>query len=110
MSRKFIVVVLVASFMLVLMLAVTSQAGGFFVATAKNFRGALYKGFGPTPGHACEDAIVKCSQDSFAPPSCKVIGVRMECPPPLCPPPRKAYKSRMSKVYPQGYPMGRPMP
>ena len=43
------------------------------MATAKNARGALYQGFGPTPGHASEMAIVKCSQDSFIPPSCKVV-------------------------------------
>ncbi len=36
MNRKFIVVV--AGLMLVLMFAVTSHAGGVFVATAKNFR------------------------------------------------------------------------
>jgi hypothetical protein len=107
MSRKF-VVVLVAGFMLVAVLAATSQAG-VFVATAKNARGALYTGFGPTPNHACEMAIVKCSQDSFIPPSCKVMAVRLDCPPPMCAPPRKVARN-MSKVYPPVYPMGRPMP
>lgn len=110
MNRKFIVVV--AGLMLVLMFAVTSHAGGVFVATAKNFRGALYQGFGPTPGHASEMAVVKCSQDSFIPPSCKVVSVRMECPPPVCAPPvRKSIsKTRMGQSYPAGYAMGRPMP
>jgi hypothetical protein len=107
MSRKF-VVVLVAGFMLVAILAATSQAG-VFVATAKNARGALYTGYGPTPNHACENAIVKCSQDSFIPPSCKVMAVRLDCPPPMCAPPRKVAR-QMTKVYPPVYPMGRPMP
>jgi hypothetical protein len=107
MSRKF-VVVLVAGFVLVAILAATSQAG-VFVATAKNARGALYTGYGPTPNHACENAIVKCSQDSFIPPSCKVMAVRLDCPPPMCAPPRKVAR-QMSKVYPPVCPMGRPMP
>jgi hypothetical protein len=107
MRRKFVVVFLVAGFM-VMLLAATTQAG-MFVATAKNARGALYLGYGPTPNHACENAIVKCSQDSFIPPSCKVMAVRMECPPPMCAPPRKIHR-KMSKVYPPVYPMGRPMP
>jgi hypothetical protein len=110
MSKKFFVVVVVAGLVMVLLSAAASIASPVFVATAKNFRGALYLGFGPTPGHACEAAVVKCSQDSFAPPSCKVVSVRAECPPP-CPPPRRAIrKSSVSKVYPTGYPMGRPMP
>ncbi len=110
MNRKFIVVV--AGLMLVLMFAVTSHAGGVFVATAKNMRGALYQGFGPTPGHATEMAIVKCSQDSFVPPSCKIVAVRMECPPPVCAPPiRKSIsKTRVSRAYPTGCVMGRPCP
>ena len=108
MRRKLVVVFLIAGFM-VMSLAAASEAGGFFVATAKNARGALYTGVGPTPNHACENAVVKCSQDSFIPPSCKVMAVRMECPPPMCAPPRKVVR-KMSKVYPPAYPMGRPMP
>lgn len=50
MNRKFIVVA--AGLLLVLLMAAWSHAGGMFVATAKNARGALYQGFGPTPGHA----------------------------------------------------------
>ncbi len=108
MSRKF-VVILVAGFMFIAILAATASEAGIFVATAKNARGALYTGYGPTPNHACENAIVKCSQDSFIPPSYKVMAVRMECPPPMCAPPRKVVR-KMSKVYPPVYPMGRPMP
>jgi hypothetical protein len=70
-----------------LALTVPSHAG-FFVATAKNLRGALYQGVGPTPQHASEQAIIRCSQDSFIPPSCRVVCVRMEVPPaPLLGPP-----------------------
>ena len=50
--------VVALSLALMLVFAVPSNAG-MFVATAKNFRGALYQGFGPTPGHAAEMAIVK---------------------------------------------------
>lgn len=110
MNRKF--VALIAGLLFVLMLAAVSHAGGVFVATAKNFRGALYQGFGPTPGHACEMAIVKCSQDSFAPRSCKVVSVRLDCPPPVCAPPapmRKPIKKTQAAGYPGGY-WGRPMP
>ena len=46
MNRKFIVVV--AGLLFVLLVAAWSHAGGVFVATAKNARGALYQGFGPT--------------------------------------------------------------
>ncbi len=110
MNRKFVVVI--AGLVFMLMLAATCQAGGVFVATAKNIRGALYQGFGPTPGHASEMAVVKCSQDSFIPPSCKVVSVRMECPPPVCAPPMRKpiQKSRMSQTYPAAYSYGRPMP
>ncbi|MDQ7784232.1 MAG: hypothetical protein RDU20_15210 [Desulfomonilaceae bacterium] len=73
-------IVLSVCMVLVLSAAPWSDAG-MFVATAKNLRGALYQGFGPTPGHASEMAVVKCSQDSFIPPSCKVVCVRMEMPP-----------------------------
>jgi len=107
MNRK--VMVLVAGALFVLLLAASSHAT-YFVATAKNARGALYQGVGPTPGHASEAAVVKCSQDSFIPPSCKVVGVRAECPPPMCPPPVRRPISK-AKVYPgPGYPVGRPMP
>ena len=86
-----------------------ATADAFFVATAKNFRGALYQGVGPTPGHASEMAIVKCSQDSFAPRSCRVVTVRMECPPPVCAP-KKTYKKTSYKTYqPAPYSVGRPM-
>ncbi|MGB9618027.1 MAG: hypothetical protein ACP5M0_01060 [Desulfomonilaceae bacterium] len=82
----------------------------FFVATAQNFRGALYQGFGPTPGHASEMAIVKCSQNSFAPRSCRVIEVRMECPPPPCPPPFRKPMTKTKMSYgPMGPMAGPPM-
>jgi hypothetical protein len=101
MSMNRVLTVLVVGVVL-LMVSVSSDAT-MFVATAKNLRGALYLGVGPTPGHAAEQAIVKCSQDSFIPPSCKVICVRMECPPPLyAPPVRKPIKK--SKVRTSGYP------
>jgi len=108
MNRK--VLVLVAASLFVLMIAASSHAA-LFVATAKNFRGALYQGVGPTPAHATEAAIIRCSQDSFIPPSCKVVGVRMDCPPPVCAPPMRKpiSKARVGKVYPAGY-WGRPMP
>jgi hypothetical protein len=115
MSKKFIVVG--AGLLVVLAWAVVCQANGMFVATVQNFRGALYQGYGPTPGHACENGMVKCSQDSFIPPSCKVVSVRMECPPPACfvpPPPmpmrKPIQKSHASGTYPAGYPWGKPMP
>jgi hypothetical protein len=115
MSKKLIVVG--TGLILMLAAAAVSHANGMFVATAQNLRGALYQGYGPTPGHACENAVVKCSQDSFVPPACKVVSVRMECPPPACfmpppaPPMRKPIqKSRAAQSYPAGYPWGRPMP
>ena len=110
MNRKFIAVG--TGLLLMLLMAAWSHAGGMFVATAKNARGALYQGFGPTPGHASEMAIVKCSQDSFIPPSCKVVCVRMDCPPPVCLPPMRQpiRKTKVSRAYPAGYSWGRPMP
>jgi hypothetical protein len=110
MNRKFIVVV--AGLLFVLLVAAWSHAGGVFVATAKNARGALYQGFGPTPGHASEMAVVKCSQDSFIPPSCKVVSCRLDCPPPVCFPPMKRpiRKTKVSRTVPAGYSWGRPMP
>jgi hypothetical protein len=88
----------------------TASHAGLFVATAKNLRGALYQGIGPTPGHATEQAIIKCSQDSFIPPSCKVVCVRMEAPPCPLPPPRPMRKPvKVHKGfphYPRGYSWG----
>ena len=99
--------------LMILALAVSamipSNSDALFVATAKNFRGALYQGIGPTPCHASEMAVVKCSQDSFAPRSCRVISVRMECPPPVCAPTRKSIKkSRYSCAPAACAPMPRP--
>ncbi|MEJ2718503.1 MAG: hypothetical protein P8182_15440, partial [Deltaproteobacteria bacterium] len=68
-----------------LMVAAAVHAAPVFVATAKNLRGAIYLGVGPTPYHASEMAISKCSQNSVIPPTCRVLCVRMECPP--APPP-----------------------
>jgi hypothetical protein len=115
MNKKFFVLSLIL--LLSLFLTASSFAGGVFVATAKNLRGALYLGYGPTPCHASEMAMVKCSQDSFIPPSCRVLCVRMECPPPVCaspmamlPPPRHIRKTRVSKTHRPPYPgpYGRP--
>jgi len=115
MNKKFLVLALIL--MMSLVLAASSFASGVFVATAKNLRGALYQGVGPTPGHASEMAMIKCSQDSFIPPACRVLCVRMECPPPVCappmammPPPPPVRKTRVSKTHPAPYPQpyGRP--
>jgi hypothetical protein len=84
MKRMFVVVV--SGLLFVLVLGTFSYACGMFVATAKNARGALYLGFGPCVGNATEMAMVKCSQDSFIPPSCKIVAVRQECPVPMCAP------------------------
>ena len=75
-------------------------------------RGSVSRILGPTPGHASEMAVVKCSQDSFIPPSCKVVSCRMDCPPPVClPPMRKPIrKAKVSGTYPASYSWGRPMP
>jgi len=94
MSKKS--VLLLAILALAITAVVPESSEALFVATAKNFRGALYQGIGPTPGHATEMAVVKCSQDSFAPRSCRVIAVRMECPPPVCAPRKIIKKSRYS--------------
>ena len=107
MLRKSILGLMAVALMVVVIAPVTADA--FFVATAKNFRGALYQGVGPTPGHASEMAIVKCSQDSFAPRSCRVVGVRMECPPPVCAPRKSAKKTSYRTSAPAAYSMGRPM-
>jgi hypothetical protein len=110
-------IVLVSAMLCLVMTAASSDAAGVFVATAKNLRGGLYMGFGPTPGHASEMAMVKCSQNSFMPRSCKVMCIRMECPPPVAfmpPPPMPAVrKTKVSNSYPAppppyGPPAGRP--
>jgi hypothetical protein len=116
--KKKLIVGVAAGLMVLLIGTAASYANGMFVATVQNLRGAMYQGFGPSPGHACENAMVKCSQDSFIPPSCKVVSVRMECPPPACfmpPPPvpmmrKPIQKSHAARTYPAGNPYGRPMP
>lgn len=109
MTRKMFGLVFVL--LLVLVTGAICQANPLFVATAQNFRGALYQGFGPSPAHASEMAVVKCSQDSVIPMSCRVVSVRAECPPPMCPPPMRKplSKTRVSQSYP-AVPYGRPMP
>jgi hypothetical protein len=101
---KSLVKVVVVCVTVVMLTAAVAQAAPMFVATAKNLRGALYLGYGPTPGHASEAALVRCSQDSFLPPTCKVICVRMEVPPMPCPPPK--VKRSVRKYRPQAYPSG----
>ncbi|MCA1961830.1 MAG: hypothetical protein LDL33_13675 [Desulfomonile sp.] len=84
-KKTFVVVVLLLA---LICAAAAAWASPMFVATAKNFRGAIFLGYGPTPQHATEAAVSNCTQHSFLPPSCRVINVRMECPPPPpCPPP-----------------------
>lgn len=87
--------------MATLAIAITAMIPGnsdaLFIATAQNFRGAIYQGIGPSPCDATEMAVARCSQNSFAPRSCRVIAVRMECPPPVCGRARKVVrKSRYS--------------
>ena len=106
---------IVLCFGMLIVFAMTSVAGaGMFVATAKNLRGALYQGYGPTPGHASEMAIVKCSQDSFIPPTCRVICVRMEMPPMAMAPAkvRKPVRKSLHRAmnYPRNYSWGRTQP
>lgn len=108
MSNKYRLLVL--GIALLIMASGSGDVNAFFVATAQNFRGALYQGFGPTPGHASEMAVVKCSQDSFAPRSCRVITVRMECPPPVYGPPIRKPVTKMSGGYAPAPPWGKPMP
>ncbi len=103
MKKKLIVVL--AGCVLLTLMAATAFAGPMFVATAKNLRGAMYLGYGPSPHHASEMAIAKCSQNSVLPPTCRVTCVRMEAPPP-CPPPMKMRKpirkhKPMTKSYPR---------
>ena len=95
MKRKTMVVVAGVVFMM--MVAAAVHAAPVFVATAKNLRGAIYLGMGPTPYHASEIAISKCSQNSVIPCSCKVLCVRMECPPA---PPPVVHKSSYRKYKP----------
>lgn len=121
MSRKLSVTV--ACGVLLALVASTAFAGPLFVATAKNLRGAIYLGHGPSPHIASEQAIAKCSQNSFIPATCKILCVRAECPPPVCaappcPPPKvkkRAYKMRpyrQPKVQQSAYcpPWGCPTP
>jgi hypothetical protein len=79
--------ILICALLALLLTAVTVAASPMFIATARNLRGALYLGYGPSPHHASETALAKCSQDSVLPFSCKVLEVRMELPPPPPPPP-----------------------
>ncbi len=113
--RGFCVVVAVT---VMLLMATAAIASPVFVAQAKNLRGALYLGVGPTPYHASEMAVAKCSQDSVIPCTCKVVGVRMECPP--APPPMMMapQQTKYRKVKPMAvghqphppvYQWGRPM-
>jgi hypothetical protein len=85
MNRKIGVVVLSVLLLMLVTVASFGYVPPLFVATAKNLRGALYLGYGPTPKHASEQAIVKCSQDSVVPRTCKVMCIRSECPPPPAP-------------------------
>ena len=48
----------------------------FYVAKAKNARGARYKGSGPTPWIAKKRAMRKCRYDSFAPGSCHIVRIK----------------------------------
>ncbi len=111
MSRKHVVIL--TAVVCFLFVAVAANAGCIFVATAKNLRGALYLGVGPTPAHASELAIVKCSQDSFIPATCKVVTVRKEIvPKPLKKMRKPIRKSRRpyAKSSQGRYSWGRPMP
>jgi len=110
MDKKF--VVLGAALMCAAFICSLCDAAPLFVATAKNLRGAMYQGIGPTPMHATEMAMVKCSQDSFIPGSCKVLGVRMDCPLPApcaAPMPQPVKKVRAYHPYPPTAPYGRPV-
>jgi hypothetical protein len=112
MSRKHVVILVgVVCF---LSMSVVANAGGVFVATAKNLRGALYLGVGPTPVHASELAIVKCSQDSFVPATCKVVAMRKEIVPKrlkkMRKPIRKSRRPYAGSSQKSRYSWGRPMP
>lgn len=61
------------------------EASPVYVATAQNFKGMLFTGYGPTPDHAGQMALSGCAGHSFLPITCKVIAMRAEFPPP--PPP-----------------------
>jgi len=112
MDRKYIVVMV--GLAAVMVFANVLQAEAMFVATAQNLRGALYQGCGPTPAHAVEAAMVQCTQDSFMPRTCKVTGVRAECPPPVCMPPMPQKPIRKASYggppHPGYQTWGRPMP
>ncbi len=89
---------ILACVLLVLLTAISVAASPMFIATARNLRGALFVGYGPSPYHASEMAMAKCSQHSWLPFKCRVLGVRMEYPPPpppwaLQPPPSARQKS-----------------
>lgn len=92
MSRKLIF--LMTLVVCVMFVVPAAEAGWIYVATAKNVRGALYLGAGPTPSHAAEAAIVKCSQESIIPMTCKVCRMRKE---PLTP------KGKIKKLKPMRY-------
>ena len=109
MRRK--IALVVACLLLGVMLAATVEAAPMFVATAKNFRGALYVGCGPSPCAATTAAVAKCSQDSFFARSCKVLCVKMELPPPPPPMPAMYKPIRKAKAHiSQPYNPGPPLP
>jgi hypothetical protein len=85
-----------------------------YVATAKNLRGALYIGHGPSASHAAEMAIVKCSQDSVIPMTCEVCKMRQEpVTGPLAKAPVKTRGKHISKIpgpVPPAIPWRKPMP
>ncbi len=91
----------------------------FYVATVKNFRGAMYLGSGPSPAAAAECAMAKCTQDSFFACSCKVACMRAEAlpaPPPVMMKQTSKFRyPRKAAVHPaqpvaNAYSWGRPMP
>jgi len=70
---------------LLLLTPVTAQAAPLFVATAQNFRGVMFTGYGPGPDLAARTALAACAQHSVLPPTCRVIDIHVEAP--LLPPP-----------------------
>ncbi len=111
MNRNIGVVVVFGLLLTLVASAAYSYVPPMFVASAKNLRGALFLGYGPSPHHASEQALVKCSQDSVIPRTCKVLFIRAECPPP--PPTAAVYKKTVTKVSRTGYkatPWGPPRP
>lgn len=113
MAKK--ITVVVAGVLSLMIMTAAAHAAPAFVAMARNLRGALYMGYGPSPYHASEMALAKCTQDSFFPLKCRVVNVRMEVPPPpppwaMMPPPgykgsTKKYRSgtRNSRSSPSKY-------